>query len=152
MKMLCTGVLLAFLQAASFSPPVDSALNSEEILKIQKEKNIDGRIKIYIKASERIQKSIGAASAKNNFQTVPGDLKSWTSLLAESLRDIEANLKSKKKSKSLIRFETHVRKAIFNSQSYKMKAPVEQQDIFQSCLDQAEKIRIRFVDILFKRE
>jgi hypothetical protein len=152
MMMLWAAVLMLFVQAGNFTLSADSTLNSEEKLKIQKEININGRIKIYKQASERIQRSIQDAIAKNDFETVPNDLKSWTSLLSESLEDIEANLKSKKKSKDLIRFETHVRKAIFNSRNYKTKAPIDQQDLFQSCLDQAEKIRTRFVDILFKRK
>jgi hypothetical protein len=152
MMILWAAVLMLFVQAGDFSLSADSTLNSEEKLKIQKEKNINGRIKIYKQASDRIQKSIQDATAKNNFEIVSNDLKAWTSLLSESLQDIETNLKSKKKSKNLIRYEIQVRKAISNTQNYKIKAPVDQQDLFESCLEQAEKIRTKFVDILFKRK
>jgi hypothetical protein len=152
MIMLWAAVLMFFVQTGSFSLSEDSSLNSEEKLKIQKETNINSRIKIYKQASERIQKSIQDAITKNNFETVPNDLNAWTSLLSESLKDIEANLKSKKKSKDLIRYEIQVRKAISDTQNYKIKAPIDQQDLFDSCLGKAEEIRKKYLDILFKRK
>jgi hypothetical protein len=150
MLMLWSIVLSLLIQAGSFSSPSDSALNSVEKLKIERELKIENRIKIYRQASERIQKNIEDAVSKDSYQTLPADLKLWTSLLSESLKDIQTNLKAKKKSQNLIRFEIQVRKAISNSQNYKIKSPVELHDVFDACLDQAEKIRREFVEILFK--
>jgi hypothetical protein len=150
MLILWSIVLSILIQAGTFTPPAGSALNEGEKLKIANEASVESRIKIYRQASERIQKNIEDAVSKDSFQALPADLKMWTSLLSESLNDIQSNLKSKKKSKNLIRFEIQVRKAISNSQSYKIKSPVETHDDFDACLDQAEKIRRQFVDILFK--
>ncbi len=148
--MLWSIALNLLIQAGSFSLPADSPLNSVEKLKIENELKIESRIKIYRQASERIQKIIEESVSKDNYQNLPTDLKLWTSLLSESLKDIQTHLKTKKKSKNLISFEIQVRKAISNSQNYKIKAPTELQDVFESCLAQAEKIRQEFVEILFK--
>jgi hypothetical protein len=150
MPMLGSILLLSLLiQAGSFSLPMNSVLNAEEKLKIEKETNPNNRIKIYRQAAERIQESIQQAVSEEDYQSVPDNLKRWTSLLSESLNDIESNLNSKKKSKNLIAYEIHVRKAISSVRSYKIGAPTEQQDVFDSCLEQAEKIRKKFVAILF---
>jgi|WetSurMetagenome_2_1015567.scaffolds.fasta_scaffold281783_2 hypothetical protein len=148
--MLLSIALSLLIQAANFAPPQDSALNSLEKLKIEHELKIENRIKIYRQASERIQKNIEDAVSKDSYQTLTTNLKLWTSLLSESLKDIQTNLKARKKSKNLIRFEIQVRKAISNTQNYKIKSPAELQDAFDACLDQAEKVRQEFVEILFK--
>jgi hypothetical protein len=145
MLTLCSIILSMLLQAGGI-------FNSEEKLGFDKASNADSRIKIYLKASIRIQKSIQSEVAKENFQAAANDMKTWTTILDESLKDIEANLKTKKKSTNLIRYEIQVRKAITDSQNYKLKAPFEQQDLFESCLKQAEYVRKKFVDILFKRD
>jgi hypothetical protein len=151
MSMLGSIVLLSLLiQTGSFSPPANSALNAEEKLKIDKKATKpDSRIKIYRQASERMQKKIQQTISKGDYRSVPEDLKLWTSLLSESLKDIESNLRSKKKSKNLIAYEIHLRRTISSIRNYKIGAPVEQLDIYDSCLDQAEKTRKKFVDILF---
>jgi hypothetical protein len=129
----------------------DDVLSAAEKVQMEKESNnVDHRIKIYDSASARIQKNLREAIAKNNFQAVPSNLNKWILLLSSSLKDIESNLKAKKKSRPLINYEIHLRKAIANTQEYKMRAPVEQQDIFESSLGQAETIRKRFVEILFE--
>jgi hypothetical protein len=89
------------------------------------------------------------AVVKEEFETIPANLKRWTSLLSSSLDDIKTNSKSKKKSRQLIQYEIQVRKAIATLQDDQIKAPIDQHDNFESCLVQAEKIRKRFVDILF---
>jgi hypothetical protein len=150
MWMLLSIALSLLIQASGFSPPADSALNPAEKLKLENELKIENRIKIYRQASERIQKNIEDAVSANSYQTLPTNLKLWTSLLSESLKDIQANLKTKKKSKNLINFEIQVRKAISNSQNYKIKSPVELHDGFDACLNQVETIRREFVEILFK--
>jgi hypothetical protein len=150
MPILGSIVLLSLLiQASSFSPPANSALNPEETLKIEKETKPNSRITIYRQASERILKSIQQAVTNEDYQSIPENLKRWTSLLSESLNDIQSNLKSKKKSKNLIAYEIHLRKAISNVRSHKIGAPTEQQEVFDSCLEQAENIRKKFVAILF---
>jgi hypothetical protein len=144
-------ILCMLLQAggvASLSFP-DDVLSPAEKIKVERESNVEHRIKIYQSASARIQKELGEAIAREEFQTVPNQLNKWVLLLSSSLKDIESSLKAKKKSRPLINYEIQVRKAIASTQEYKMRAPVEQQDIFDSSLTQAETIRKKFVEILF---
>jgi hypothetical protein len=122
-----------------------------EKAQMEKANSIERRIKVYLAASKRIQQALQTAVLKEEFGSVPDELKQWTLLLAKSLEDIEANLKSQKRSRSLISYEIQVRKAIADTQGLKIRAPMDQQDAFDSCLDQAETIRKKFVEILFKQ-
>ena len=136
-------------QAGSPAGAPGSALTPTEQLKLEKEDKIDGRIKIYQSASKRIQRTIEEAVGKDDFKAVPQNLRLWVSLLSDSLKDIGSNLKTKKKSRALIKFEIQVRKEILATQNYKIKAPIDQQDLFESCLEQAENVRSKFVELLF---
>jgi hypothetical protein len=131
------------------SGPADIFVPSEKT-RIEKSQNVDGRIKVYETASNRIQQELEAAVTKEDFQKVPDSLRTWSSLLSKSLEDIESNVKAKKKSRALINYEIQVRKSITRTESLKIRAPVEQQDLFDSCLEQAENVRRRFVEILFR--
>jgi hypothetical protein len=147
--------LLAFcsallLQTAGTSSKHGDIFLPSEKAQIEQADNVERRIKVYEAASKRMQQSLEAAIVKDDFHAVPDDLQRWTSLLAKSLEDIEANLKAKKKSRALIRYEIQVRKSISRTESLKIRAPADQQDIFDSCLAHAEKVRRRFVEILFR--
>jgi hypothetical protein len=144
-------ILGMFIQAGGNPPLPDDALNAAEKAEIARASGVEARIKIYKTASTRIQKDLQSAISKGEFQTVPGILKTWTLLLSGSLKDIEANLKTKKRSRALISYEIQVRKAISVTQGSQIRAPVDQQDVFDSCLSKAEAIRMRFVEILFSR-
>ena len=144
-----TIILVLFLQAGITPQSTGELFDPKEKAKIEKEKTVEGRIKVYEAASKRMQKTLETAIDQENFQSVPENLKLWTSLLLKSLEDIETNLKTKKKSRALIKFEIQIRKAIANTENYKIRAPVEQQEAFDSCIAQAEKVRRRFVEILF---
>lgn len=134
--------------ASSFEGDIFTA---KEIKKLEEKKNINDRIKVYTGASERIQKRLNKAASKGQFQFVPKDLELWTALLANSFKDIKANINPKKKSKNLIKFEIEVRKSLDDMQDYKIKAPIDQQDAFDACLTQAEAIRKKLVEIIFPR-
>ena len=142
--------LYAFLQVVSVPLLEGNALNAEEKARINRAQSVDDRIKVYHSASKRMQQSAYAAVSRNDFSGVPDALKLWVALLSGSLEDIEANLKAKKKSKALIRYEIQVRKANSAFRGYKAKAPVDQQEVFDVQLAGAEKIRKRFVDIIFR--
>jgi hypothetical protein len=152
MLWLLSFILCTLLQTGGVAPLSfpDDVLSAAEKAQMERGINVERRIKIYASASARIQKELQDAIAKENFQTVPNHLNKWILLLSSSLRDIESNLKAKKKSRPLINYEIQVRKAIANTQKSKMRVPVEQQDIFESCLSQAETIRKKFVQILFE--
>ncbi len=142
--------LYAFLQVASVPLLEGNTLNVEEKARINRAQSVDDRIKVYHSASKRMQQSVDAAVSSHDFSGVPDALKLWVALLSGSLEDIEANLKANKKSKALIRYEIQVRKANSAFRGYKTKAPVDQQDAFDAQIAGAEKIRKKFVDIIFR--
>jgi hypothetical protein len=142
--------LYAFLQVASVPLLEGNALNVEEKGRINRAQSVDDRIKVYHSASQRMQQSVDAAVSSNDFSGVPDALKLWVVLLTGSLEDIEANLKTNKKSKALIHYEIQVRKANSAFRGYKAKAPVDQQDALDELITGAEKIRKKFVDIIFR--
>ncbi len=143
--------IVALAQVADSTRFADEILDDKEKQKMARAVKVEDRIKVYEAASKRIHQTLEAAVAGDDFSKAPDILKLWLSLLSGSLEDIEANLKTRKKSKPLIRYEIQVRKAITASRGYKTKAPLEQQDLFDSYLAQAEKIRKRFVEIIFKQ-
>jgi hypothetical protein len=147
---LLTLALCAFLQAISLPLFQGDALNAEEKATLGTAEKIDDRIKVYHSASKRIQQSVHAAVHNQDFSSVQDSLKRWGSILSGSLEDIEANLKTTKKPKALIRYEIQVRKAITEFRGYKTKVPLEQQDEFDAQLAGAEKIRKRFVELIFQ--
>jgi hypothetical protein len=145
-------ILLLSIQAGNAVPVPGEVLSPPEKARMAKATNIEGRIKIYEAASKRIQQTLQMAVAKENFGTVPDDLKLWTSLLSKSLEDIQANLKTNKRSRALIKYEIQVRKSIANTESFKIKAPVDMQDDFDACLSQVKAVRKNFVSILFPQQ
>jgi hypothetical protein len=136
-------------QAGSIAPPSDDGLTAVEREQLRKEQKIDNRIKIYDNASTRLLKTLEGAVLKEDFQSAPATLKAWTTLLTMSLNDIDQNESRKKKSKNLIRYEIHLRKAISDVQGFKIRAPADQENTFDSWLNKAEEIRKKLVDILF---
>ncbi len=146
--ILALGIFLQADWASSFEGDIFTA---KEIKKLEKERDINDRIKVYTDASKRIQKRLNKAASRRQFQSVPGDLALWTALLANSYEDIKASIDPKKKSKNLIKFEIQVRKSLDDLQDNKIKAPLDQHDAFDACLSQAEAIRKKFVEIIFPR-
>lgn len=142
--------LYAFLQVTPVPLLEGYALNVEEKGRISRAQSVDNRIKVYHSASKRMQQSVHAAVSSNDFSGFPDALKLWVALLTGSLEDIEANLKTNKKSKALIHYEIQVRKANSAFRGYKTKAPVDQQDELEEQITGAEKIRQKFVDIIFR--
>jgi hypothetical protein len=144
-------LISAFLLQPGSAPsaPADLFIPAEQA-QLAKASNVEGRIKAYTAASKRMQHNLEIAVGVDNFETVPEDLKLWTALLSKSLDDIEANLQTKKKSRALINYEIQLRKSISQTESYKIKAPVEQQDLFESVLSDAQKVRKKLVEILFR--
>lgn len=145
-------LIFCILLQAGFVPefPVGT-FTAKEAKKLEKEKDdIEDRIDVYRKASERILKNLRNTVSKKKFEAVPESLSIWMTLITESLKDIEANLdRKKKKPKPLIKYEIQVRKAIKDIRDYKIRAPVDQQDIFNKCISRAENARARMVEILF---
>jgi hypothetical protein len=144
-------ILILLTQTAGLPPAAVKAFTPEENSRLTSSKSPNSRISIYDEASERIQKNLQEAAKKDQFESVPDILTTWVSLLQTSLEDIETNSKANKKTKKLRKFEIHIRKTINDLRDIKLKAPVEQQDAFDSCIAKTETIRKQLIDILFKR-
>jgi hypothetical protein len=145
-------LILAFniLGQTEFVPSFDDdVFSSKEKIQLEKADSVDRRIKIYTEASKRLQKELHEAVIAGDFKFVPANLRQWTLLLVRSLEDIEANLKPKKKYKSLIKYEIQVRKSLAAIRDYRIQAPIDQQDAFDSCLVQAESVHKRLVEKIF---
>jgi hypothetical protein len=142
--------LSLFVQAGGASPPAVESFSIEEKARLAASIAINGRISIYNKASQRIQTDLQEAIHQDHFEIVPDILTAWSSLLQTSIADIETDGKSNKKSKELRKFEIRIRKDIKDLADMKLKAPYNQQDIFESCIAKAETIRKKIIDILFK--
>jgi hypothetical protein len=153
MNALC-GLPLFFVvlaQAADIPPLLEDILDPGERIRLEHASNIDRRIKVYDSVSKRIQKDIRGAVSKDEYETVPENLRQWIVLLSVSLKDIEQNLKGRKKPKSLKNYEIHVRKAISDAENFRISAPLNQQDAIKSYLNSAEDVRKRIMDLLFEQ-
>jgi hypothetical protein len=118
---------------------------------LERESDVEARIRVYQTASIRFQKSIQVAAKQPEIGGIMEDLKAWVKMLSASLEDIETNINRKKKSRALIRYEIQVRKTADDLQDIRPRVPVESQDEFDSCLGRTVIVRKTFVDILFQR-
>ena len=149
-KILLFSILATMsVQADRITSPQGDALLPTERSKLEKEKKIDKRIKIYNAATTRLHKAFDAAASAKDFESVLPLLQSWSSILEESLKDIDANVDRKKKSGALIDYEIHLRKSINEIKDYGVQAPLEQQGHLETWLTQAEQIQSKFLDIIF---
>jgi hypothetical protein len=150
----CSLALFVFLNFATQAAPripAQGCLIANESTQLASGTKVESRIKVYAQASNRIHKSVVSAASTNQQDTIPPMLQCWLDILNTSVEDIEANLERKKKSKALREFEIQLRRAVLDVQSYKIKAPVEQQDQIDGWVTQAEKIHERFMSFLFPR-
>lgn len=149
------GLILFLLFHSGYIPSFpDGILTAKETRKFEKNAdNLGERLEVYKDASSRMQKDLGRIIRKKEFVSVDGRLQSWILLLSESLKDIKSNIDPKKKRpKDLIKYEIQIRKALNDLKDFQMRAPYEQQDMFESCIDRADAIRGEIVDILFQPE
>jgi len=140
-------LLFSFSQAAAFASP--EKYTPSEKTRLASVKSLDGRIKVYAAASERIHKNLRENIRNREFAAAPDTLAAWAELLLESRQDIENNSKPRSKSQKLIRYEIHLRQAIGEIRGARLRAPFEQKDDFDEFLEQAENTRKKFIEILF---
>jgi hypothetical protein len=129
---------------------VDCLLPAEK-QRLRGAEKLDDRIKIYQAALGRCRSSVQGAIAKQDSTALSDTLSDWMILLEHSLQDVEATADRKKKSKALIRYEIQLRKALDDLDESKLKVNYEQMEELGTWLGRAERIRKRFVDILFQR-
>jgi len=128
---------------------VSEPLTAAEKNQLEREPNVEDRIRVYEAASSRIYGSIRNLILRQQFGDVGAKMSSWLDLLSEAQQDIEQNISRKKKSKNLIRFEIHLRKAIGDLKERKLQVPADQQEDFESWLTRLDHVRKKFVDIPF---
>lgn len=146
--------LLVGLLMQSAGKPVfpENLFTAKEKQKL--EKNLDDleeRIEVYRDASVRIFRSIEQGVSADSYAEIPARLEIWVCLLSESLKDIEASIDpAKRKMKDLKKYEIQIREAIYDLEDYKLRAPPEQQETFDSRIRQADDVRGKIVKILFQ--
>ena len=130
---------------ARASEPLTAAEKSQ----LEREPNVEDRIRVYEAASSRIHRLIRNLIQRQEFENVGAEMSSWLDLLSEAQKDVGQNIRRKKKSKNLIRFEIHLRKATGDLKELKLQVPTDQQQDFESWLTRVEQVRKKFFDILF---
>jgi hypothetical protein len=145
-------ISLLFLAAYGQSAPVaaaDNCLMNEEKERLKTETNLDRRIRIFEAGSRRCESSVVNFITRGEFQYCPGTLQAWRGLLEQSLQDIHSRPGRKDKSRALIRYEIHLRRAIAAVRDARVKAPLELLQGIDEWIDRAEEIRKDMVKILF---
>jgi hypothetical protein len=153
-SLACVLALMICLQA--YTPPStftgSDCLTDKERKDLSGQSNVDGRVKVYRRISERLHLAIEADAKKQTYDGISTLVNCWKELLTVSLRDIEANINRKKKSGALIDYEIQLRKSIVDMKDVRLKMPYPQQDDLEAWMAQAEAARKKTVDILFQRE
>ena len=126
-----------------------SATTPAERVKLDNSSKVDDRIRIYESASKRLLGSAKALAEAQKLTEIKDLLLSWSDLIAASKEDIEKNVNRKKKSRALILYEIHLRKAIGEVNNLRLAYPAVDDQYWQFWLDKAESARKRFVGILF---
>lgn len=145
----------ALLQSPGGAPPQAAGerekFSVSERAQLEREKKIDGRVKVYDRASQRYLKAVKARIKDEDLGGLKAELEGWRGVLEEALGDVEASVQPGKKQKPLRQFEIRLRKAIAELEGLKTTSGVEAFDLLHSWSARAEEIRSRFVDILFQR-
>jgi len=119
--------------------------------RLSAEAGIEKRIKIRREISDRLHKAVEQAQKKQQAESVAALLACWSDHLAASLSDVESFINRKKRSGALKDFEIQLRKSIRAMEDSRLKAPYQESAHYDAWLDEAKKVREKFVDILFQR-
>ena len=147
-------VALGLVGQASSAPPAPGALESltaTEKGQLEREPNVDNRIRVYEAANLRFQKQVEGEFQNDEFDRIPPQLGAWTEMLETSRKDVEANANRKKKSRAVIRYEIQLRKTISEVKNLALKATADHQKYLEDWLNSAERVRKSLVDVLFQR-
>jgi hypothetical protein len=115
------------------------------------ETGIEKRIKIRKEISDRFHKTVERVQKMQQPDAVAALLACWSDHLAASLKDVESYVNRKKRSGALKNFEIELRKSIRFMEDSRLKASYQESAQYDAWLDQAKKVREKFVDILFQR-
>ncbi len=152
--------LLVFILVVGFStvPLTEEAssprggLTALEWAKLQREKEVKKRIKIYKTASDRIFAGCQRSLRRSDYEVFQEGLSTWNELLTMSVDDIDGNFERGKKSKELIRYEIHLRKSISELEDWRYRLPGVTGSRLEQWLKRADDVHSKLVDILFQRE
>src|SRR5213593_2181910 len=153
LSLLCSTALFSLLltqeNTAATREQAGDFLTPAEKTQLEREENVENRIRVYESVSARMYKSIRNLVEEKEFQHLPEQLKIWPDFLDVAFRDIDQKISRKKKSKNLIHLEIQLRKALLDLRDIKFHVPPEYQDQFESELDRVEAFRKKLVEILF---
>ncbi len=126
-------------------------LSAREKARLEKEVKLDSRVKVYDEVCQRYENELILLIQLQDSKALLLHLKCWNDVLDQSLKDIQDSPGRKDKSKALIRYEIHLRKAINTVQESKTRADVEMLDAFETWLAHAEADRQKMVSFLFPK-
>jgi hypothetical protein len=145
-------VLIAlFLQSGDkvVLPASPDTLTPSERAKLEGETDIEARVRLYEAVSTRHLRAVEEHVKTEEFEKLPPQLQAWADVISASRVDAEKHISRKKKSRALIRYEIHLRKAIGDVRALKFKLPTEIEAVLLSWIEKAEEARTKFVEILF---
>jgi len=151
----CLVLIVLALVCQTNLPPSPAApadcLSDADKSRLSAETGIEKRIKISKEISDRFHKAVEQAEKKQLSREVAALLACWGTHLTASLKDVEAYINRKKRSGALKDFEIQLRKSIRDMEGSRLKAPPQDSPLYDAWLDQANRVRDKFVDILFQR-
>lgn len=155
--MMQTCLLLLVLALVSQGNPSQSptapwnCVSDSDQQRLSVETGIEKRIKIRKEISDRFHKTVERVQKMQQPDAVAALLACWSDHLAASLKDVESYVNRKKRSGALKNFEIALRKSIRFMEDSRLKASYQESAPYDAWLDQAKKVREKFVDILFQR-
>ena len=132
-------------------PAWEGALRPEERTELSRQTKIDGRIRVYSKASVRLAGRMERLVSEEKFSEVREELRLWAALIVRSAEDIVVSVPVGKRPKPVIRYEIQLRKLIAQMQSLRVKATVEAFDAFVEWAASAENSRKSIMEVIFPK-
>lgn len=147
-SFLLIGMAVQLSEQFAIDLPPD-VLTAAERQKLGGSRKIDDRVKVYEAASMRHLQTARALAKSQDFSRLSEHLRFWGDLISVSRDDVDKNINRKKKSRALIRYEIHLRKAIGEMSKLMLTFPADEDQNWESWMEKAEAARKRFVEILF---
>lgn len=152
MVQLWTTLMIVFAvwgQAPAGGSDASPAWTPNEKTRLAREQNIESRIRLYEEVSGRHRRSLERMMVAQELEGLEAGLHAWMEVLTTASDDIESNVNRRRKSKNLIRFEIHLRKALAEVKRLNAGISDHRHETVETWLSGAEKVRKKLVDILF---
>ena len=144
-------VFLLILAQSLGAGAAPAALTAAERTQLDRETNLDRRVRIYEAASQRLLRQVQGEFKSEEYERVAATLEAWQEVILASRKEVEAKANPKRKSRAVIQYEIQLRKAISEVRDLALRAPTELEDPFRTWLEKAEEARKSMVDVLFDR-